>query len=172
MKSVLDEPEPAAESELQDENDLPEQWEPPQGHQETQLQAEAIQNMLRSSLTPPDTPTRRQNRANVATFAQGILATNILHDQLVDYMWDSYLAKAQQNDRNKRARTQLQKGGVVYAHDVDRNIVGAENRTKAWESLDLSSDQKLYRLKFSYSVLPHLIPRTKQQKQKADQKML
>ena len=138
-------------------------------HQETQLQAEAIQTMLCSSLTPMDTPNRHQNCANVATFAQGILATNILHDQLVDYMWDSYFEKTQQNDRNKHARTQLQKGEVGYAHDVDCNVAGAEDRTKAWKSLDLSSDQKLYRLKFSSSVLPQLILRTKQRKQKADQ---
>ena len=51
------------------------------------------QDMLRSSISLPDTPTRRQNRANTATFIQGILATNILHDQLVDHMWEFHLAK-------------------------------------------------------------------------------
>ncbi len=118
----------------------------------TRLQAEAIQNMLCSSVSPPDTHTRRQNCANVATFTQGILATNILHNQLVDYMWESYLAKVQQNNQDKRGRTQLQKGGVVYSHDIDRNIVGAENHMQAWESLNLTADQKLYRLLFKYSA--------------------
>ena len=157
------------QQELDEDNDLPMKWEPPQTYQETQLQAEAIQNMLCSSLTPPDTPTCCQNQENAATFACGILATNILHNQLVDYMWDSYLMKAQQDDWNKHGQTQLQKGEVVYSHDVDRNIAGAENCLQMWESLDLSADQKLYRLKFSYSVLPQLILKTKLQKQKADQ---
>ena len=48
------------------------EYGPPRTHQETQLQAEAIKNMLSSSLSPPDTLTRHQNRENVATFARGI----------------------------------------------------------------------------------------------------
>src|SRR5436189_6114858 len=103
----------------EDENLLPMQWEPPQTHEETQLQAEAIQDMLRSSVTPPDTPTRRQNRANVATFKQGILASNILQTQLTNYMWDSYIAKADNDNQGRHGKTQVQKGGVVYAHDID-----------------------------------------------------
>ena len=58
--------------------------------------------MLRSSVSPPDTPTRRQNRANITAFTQGILATNILHDQLVGYMWESSLAKDRQDNQNSR----------------------------------------------------------------------
>ena len=72
---------------------LPMEWEPPQTHQETQLQAEAIQNMLCSSISSSDTSTCCQNRANITAFTQDILATNILHDQLVGYMWESSLAK-------------------------------------------------------------------------------
>src|SRR5436190_15442838 len=110
-------PQPENENEL-----LPIQWEPPQTHEATQLQAEAIQDMLRSSVTPPDTPTRRRNRANVATFKQSILASNILQTQLTNYMWDSYTAKINNDNQNRRGRAQVQRGGVVYSHDVDRNI--------------------------------------------------
>ena len=46
-------------------------------------------------------------------------------------MWDSYITKAENDNRDKRGRTQVQKGGVVYAHDIDRNIVGAEDRLQA-----------------------------------------
>ena len=146
------------------------QWELPRTHEETRLQAKAIQNMLRSSLSPPDTPTRHQNRENVATFTQGVLANNILHGQLTNYMWNSHLMKAQQDECNQRGRAQLQKGGGVYSHDVmDRDIVGAEDHMRIWESLDLSQDQKLYRLVFSYSVLPQLMLRTKKLKKAADQ---
>jgi len=162
------EPEPQPENENENEL-LPIQWEPPQTHEATQLQVEAIQDMLRSSISPPDTPTRHQNRANVATFKQGILASNILQTQLTNYMWDSYTAKADNDNRNRRGRAQIQRGGVVYSHDVDRNIVGAEDRLQAWASLNLSEDQKVYRLIFSYSVLPQLMLYTKKLKKTADQ---
>ncbi len=124
--------------------------------------------MLRSSVTPPDTPTHHQNRANVTTFKQGILASNILQTQLINYMWDSYTAKLDNDNQNRRGRAQVQRGGVVYSHDVDHNIAGAEDCLQAWESLDLSQDQKLYRLIFSYSVLSQLMLHTKKLKKTAD----
>ena len=61
------------------------------------------------------------------------------------------------------------KMGVVYSHDIDCDIAGAEKHLQAWESLHLSADQKLYRLVFSYSVLPQLLLRTKMQNHIADQ---
>ncbi len=125
--------------------------------------------MFHSLISPPDISTRHQNRANVATFVQGILATNILHQQLVNYMWDSHITKTRHDNQNRRGRAQVQRGGVVYSHNMDRDIAGAVDRLQAWESLNLSKDQKLYRLKFSYSVLPQLMLRTKHLKQKADQ---
>ena len=111
----------------EDENLLSMQWEPPQTHEETQLQAEAIQDMLRSSVTPPDTLTCCQNCENVAAFKQGILASNILQTQLINYMWDSYITKAENDNQDKHDRIQVQKEEVVYAHDINHNIVGAEN---------------------------------------------
>ena len=59
--------------------------------------------------------------------------------------------------------------GVVYSHDVNHNIAGAENHLQAWESLNLTEDQKIYRLIFSYSVLPQLMLHTKKLKAIADQ---
>ena len=70
----------------EDGNLLPIQWESSQTHEATQLQAEVIQDMLCSSVTPPDTPTRCQNHENVATFKQNILVSNILQIQLINYM--------------------------------------------------------------------------------------
>jgi len=104
------------------------------------LQAEAIQNMLRSSLSPSDIPTCCQNCANIVTFAQGLLATNILYDQLVDYVWGSYLVKAQQDNQKKVESNSLQKEWMVYSHDADHNIAGAEDRMLAWDGLDLSQN--------------------------------
>src|SRR6266487_1345339 len=69
MRMMPDEPspEPGPEPELEneDEDDLPMQWELPRTHGETQLQAKAIQNMLCSSLSSPNTPPRCQNCENV-----------------------------------------------------------------------------------------------------------
>jgi hypothetical protein len=63
----------------------------------------------------------------------------------------------------------VQKEEVVYSHNIDYDIAGSENYTQAWKTLDLDADQKLYRLKFSYSVLPQLILHTKQSKQELEQ---
>ena len=52
---------------------------------------------------------------------------------------------------------------------MDHNIAGAENHLQAWKSLNLSQDQKLYRLIFSYSVLPQLVLHIKKLKKTADQ---
>ena len=52
---------------------------------------------------------------------------------------------------------------------MDCNITGAEDCLQAWESLDLSQDQKLYRLIFSCSVLPQLMLHIKKLKKTADQ---
>ena len=66
-------------------------------------------------------------------------------------------------------RTQLQKGGVVYSHMIDRDLAAAGDLIQAWESLDLTVDQKLYRLIFTYNVLFVLLLRTKQRKKDVDQ---
>ena len=58
---------------------------------------------------------------------------------------------------------------MVYSHNIDRNIAGSQRRIEAWTTLDLTDDQKLYRIVFSSSVLPQLLLRTKKQKQLADQ---
>ena len=52
----------------------------------------AVQEFLRSSVEPPDTPTRAQNRDNLKKFVQTVVAKDILHQSLTDYMWDSHLA--------------------------------------------------------------------------------
>ena len=60
---------------------------------------------------------------------------------------------------------------MVYSHNIDYNIVRAEDCLQTWESwgLELTADQKLYRLIFKFSVLPALLLRSKKQKKDADQ---
>ena len=100
---------------------------------------------------------------------QDILVTNILHQQLTKYMWNFYTARAENDNWNRRGRTQVQREGVVYSHDVDHNIAGTKDCLQAWESLNLSQDQKLYRLIFSYSVLSQLMLHIKKLKKATDQ---
>jgi hypothetical protein len=124
--------------------------------------------MLRSSVEPPDTPTRIRNRINVETFMQTVLASNVVHTQLTQYMWDSRIAQLQQERRKHDSRRQVQKGGMVYAKDVrDRNLSALSELEAKWEA-DLHPDQKVYLLCLRTTVLPQLILRTKKRKEEAD----
>jgi hypothetical protein len=53
---------------------------------------------------------------------QTVLAEDVVHRQLTNYIWDSRVAQIQQERRKKSSKSQIQKGGVVYASDVDRDI--------------------------------------------------
>jgi hypothetical protein len=72
---------------------LQEIWSSPKSHEKLFQQAGAIQDMLRLSVEPPDTPTRSRNHANVETFIQMVLAKDLVHKQLMDYMWNSRVAQ-------------------------------------------------------------------------------
>lgn len=142
-------------------------WSSPTTHEKLCQQAQAIQDMFRSSVEPPDTPTRVRNRTNVETFMRTVLAKDIMHKQLTNYMWDSRVAQVQQERRKRASRAQIQKGGVVYAGDVDRNISNIEELGAKWEA-DLPEDQKIYLLVLRTTVLPQLLVRTKKRKEAAD----
>jgi hypothetical protein len=148
-------------------NDLPENWSTPQTHDELKQQASAIQAMMRSSVSPPDTPTRQQNRSNIKKFMETVLAKDILHKQLTSYMWDSKVAQVQAERRKKAARTQIQKGGIVYAGDVNRDISNIDELCAKWET-NLPTDEKVYLLVLRTTVLPQLLLRTKERRQVAD----
>jgi hypothetical protein len=75
--------------------------------------------MLCSSVEPPDMPTRTLHRTNVKTFMQTVLAWDLVHNRLTNYMWNSQLAQAQQDCRKRHNESQIQQGELVYAGDVD-----------------------------------------------------
>ena len=153
--------------EEQVDSDLQEIWSSPNTHNKLYQQAGAIQDMLRSSIEPPDTPTRLCNRTNVDTFMQNILAKDLVHKQLTDYMWDSHVAQIQQEHRKNRPRSQIQKGGVVYASDIDWEISNLQELNAKWEA-DLPTDQKVYLLVLRSMVLLQLLLKTKGLKETAD----
>jgi hypothetical protein len=149
------------------DSSLQEIWSSPKTHDKLHQQSKAIQNMLRSSVEPPDTPTRKHNRDNVETFMQTVLAKDLIHKQLTDYMWNSRVAQIQEERRKKRPRTQVQKGGVVYAADIDREISTGQELTVKWET-NLTTDQKVYLLVLRSMVLPQLLLHTKDRRELAD----
>ena len=104
---------------------------------------------------------------NVETFMQTILAQDIVHKQLINYMWDSRVAQIQQERWKKSFRLQIQKGGIVYASDVDRDISNLQELGVKWET-DLHSDQKVYLLTLRTTVLLQLLLLTKKKKEEAD----
>ena len=150
-------------------SDLNEVWSSPSTHIKLKQQASATLDLLRSSATPPDTPTRRQNRENVKKFTQHILTTDLLHDRLISYAWESYIAQKSQGSRNQRSREAVQKGGVVYACDVDREIANLGLNPQVFEQDEPEPiDRKVTRLIFFTIVGPQLVLRTKEQAKEYD----
>ena len=98
---------------------------------------------------------------------QTILAQDIVHKQLTNYMWNSRIAQIQQERRKKSSRLQIQKGGIIYASDVDRDISNLQELGAKWEA-DLHPDQKVYLLALRTTVLPQLLLLTKKKKEEAD----
>jgi hypothetical protein len=146
---------------------LPEIWSSPTSHNKLYQQAQAVQQLLRSSVEPPDTPTRQNNRANVRKFMELVLTQDIVHQQLTNYMWESRVAQIQQERRKNKPRSQIQKGGVVYAADVDRDISCLQELIATWET-NLNRDQMVYLLCLRSLVLPQLILQTKKRKEAVD----
>ena len=62
---------------------------------------------------------------------------------------------------------QIQKGGIVYASDINRDISNLQELGAKWET-DLHSDQKVYLLMLRTTVLPQLLLLTKKKKEEAD----
>jgi hypothetical protein len=98
---------------------------------------------------------------------QTVFAKDIVHKQLTNYIWDSRVAQIQQERRKKSFKSQIQKGGIVYASDVDRDISNLQELGAKWEA-DLHPDQKVYLLVLRSTVLPQVILLTKKRKEEAD----
>ena len=111
-------------------------------------------------MEPPDISTWKHNRDNVETFMQTVLAKDLIHKQLTDYIWNSWVAQIQEERHKKRPRIQVQKGGVVYSADIDRKISTGQELIVKWET-NLTTDQKVYLLVLQSTVLPQLLLRTK-----------
>ena len=48
-----------------------------------------------------------------------VKAKDIVSESLTDYVWGSLIAQSKVERRKNQRGTQVQKGGVIYAKDVD-----------------------------------------------------
>jgi hypothetical protein len=129
---------------------------------------QAVQGLLRSLVEPPDTLIRQNSRANVQTFIESVSAQDIVQYTLnLRNIYESRVAQIQQDRRKKQPRSQIQKGGIVYAADVDRNISCFLELIASWET-NITRDQIAYLLCLRSLVLPQLILRTKSREEVAD----
>ena len=128
-------------------------WSSPTTHTKLKKQTSAIIDFLRSSASPPDTPTRQQNRQNLKKFIDYVLISDITQRLLVNYTWASHLAQRSQSHRSGQSRESIQKGGVVYAHEVERDLAGIEYYEHVFQR-QLPIEEKVFRLVFNSIILP------------------
>jgi len=98
---------------------IDEPWSSPSTYTKLAKQADAIQQLLRSSAEPPEPVQKRKIRQNITQFMTTVKAKDIVSESLTDYVWGSSIAQSKAERRKDRRGTQVQKGGVVYAKDVD-----------------------------------------------------
>ena len=80
-----------------------------------------------------------------------VKAKDIVSESLTDYVWGSSIAQSKAERRKNRRSTQVQKGGVVYAKDVERDLCGMEPfLAKLGE--DLTWEQKVWALRMKTMV--------------------
>jgi len=80
-------------------------------------------------------------------------------------MFTSYIAQIQQKDRRNSSQKGIQKGGLVYAANVENRHV---SQPGVWNLLDLNDEQKVYVMILSQYVLPQLLLRTQKRRKEAD----
>ena len=76
---------------------------------------------------------------------------DIVSESLTDYVWGSSIAQSKAERRKNWRSTQVQKGGVIYAKDVERDLCGMEPfLAKLGE--DLTWEQKIWALRMKTIV--------------------
>jgi len=97
---------------------------------------------------------------------QTVLAQNVIHKQLTNYIWDSGIAQIQQERQKKNSRSQIPKK-IVYTSDVDKDISNLQKLGAKWET-DLHPNQKVYLLVLRTTILPQLLLLTKKKKEETN----
>ena len=126
-------------------------WDSPIAHEKLVKQADAIQNFFRPSAEPPSPNTMVRFRVNLEKFLSTVKAKDILQESLTAYIWESSIAKGKEDRRKSRRGTQVQKGGVVYAADVERDISNIEPFLRKLGG-DLSIPQQIFAVRMRTMV--------------------
>ena len=80
-----------------------------------------------------------------------VKAKDIVSHTLTEYVWESSIAQTKAKRRKDQRGTQLQKGGVIYAKDVERDLVDADIFfAKLGE--DLTWEEKVFALRLKTMV--------------------
>ena len=126
-------------------------WSSPIAHEKLVMQADAIQDFFRSSAEPQSPSTMARFRVNLEKFLSTIKAKDILQESLTRYIWNSSIAKGKEDRRKSRRGTRVQKGGVVYAGDVERDISNMEPFLKKLGD-ELSVPQQIFAVRLRTMV--------------------
>ena len=133
------------------EYSLGEIWSSPIAHTKLVKQADAIQDFLRSSVEPPSPGSKAKFRGNIQKFMNTVKAKDILQDSLTSYIWDSSITQGKAARRKTCKGNHVQKGGVVYAGDVERDISGMDSfLSKLGDELEVP--QKIYAVRMKTMV--------------------
>ena len=133
------------------EYSLGEIWSSPIAHNKLVKQADVIQDFLRLSVEPPSPGSKAKFRGNIQKFMNTVKAKDILQDSLTSYIWDSSIAQGKAARRKTRKGNHVQKGGVVYAGDVERDISGMDSfLSKLGDELEVP--QKIYAVRMKTMV--------------------
>ena len=76
---------------------------------------------------------------------------DIVSESLTDYVWGSSIAQSKAERRKNWRSTQVQKGGVVYAKDMERDLYGMEPFLAKLGG-DLTWEQKVWALRMKTIV--------------------
>ena len=76
-----------------------EPWSSPSTFAKLVKQADAIQQLLQSSVEPPEPAQRRQIHQNVTQFMTTVKAKDIVSESLTDYVWGSSIAQSKAERR-------------------------------------------------------------------------
>ena len=133
------------------EYSLGEIWSSPIAYIKLVKQADAIQDFLRSSMEPPSPGSKAKFHGNIQKFMNTVKAKDILQDSLTSYIWDSLIAQGKAARRKTHKGNHVQKGGVVYAGDVKRDILGMDSfLSKLGDELEVP--QKIYAVRMKTMV--------------------
>ena len=93
---------------------------------------------------------------------------DMMATSLTDYVFEFHIAKLAEKQRNDRQTTFVQAGGIVYAGDIERDMTYGSNLVATWESLNLSRDQKIWRLAFYTSVIRQFMLKARPYRERAE----